>query len=290
MTSQLVELCFDANDPSRLARFWADLLDRETDGRRTDRPAARGRRVRDPVPADGGAEDRPEPDPPAPDQRSAAHQRRRSPRALGLGGSHLDVGQPPEEEHVVLADPEGNELCVIEPGNAFLAGCGLLGELACDGHAGRRASSGARRSAGRSCGTRTRRRRSSRREGGAKIAWGGPPVRPKARAQPPCTSTSARPSTRRPSAPRSSASSRLGATRIGAGRGRRRGCPWPTPTATSSASSSRRLTGRVRVAAPSGRGSGVAGLWLGVAGRGRARPARPVECASDCARPTSPHG
>lgn len=30
---------------------------------------------------------------------------------------------------VVLADPEGNELCVIEPGNTFLAGCGFLGEL-----------------------------------------------------------------------------------------------------------------------------------------------------------------
>ena len=34
---------------------------------------------------------------------------------------------------MVLADPEGNELCVIEPGNSFLAGCGFVGELACDG-------------------------------------------------------------------------------------------------------------------------------------------------------------
>jgi predicted enzyme related to lactoylglutathione lyase len=53
--------------------------------------------------------------------------------ALGLGARHLDVGQRPEEGHVVLADPEGNELCVIEPGNAYLAGCGFLGEIACDG-------------------------------------------------------------------------------------------------------------------------------------------------------------
>ena len=30
----------------------------------------------------------------------------------------------------MLADPEGNEFCVIEPGNGFLAGCGFLGELA----------------------------------------------------------------------------------------------------------------------------------------------------------------
>ena len=54
-------------------------------------------------------------------------------RALELGAAHLDVGQLPEEGHVVLKDPEGNELCVIEPGNSYLAGCGLLAEVACDG-------------------------------------------------------------------------------------------------------------------------------------------------------------
>jgi hypothetical protein len=53
--------------------------------------------------------------------------------ALERGAGHLDVGQRPEEGHVVLADPEGYELCVIEPGNAYLAGCGFLGELACEG-------------------------------------------------------------------------------------------------------------------------------------------------------------
>ncbi len=54
-------------------------------------------------------------------------------RALGLGATHLDVGQLPEEDHVVLADPDGNEFCVIEEGNNWLAGSGFLGELACDG-------------------------------------------------------------------------------------------------------------------------------------------------------------
>jgi len=53
--------------------------------------------------------------------------------ALRLGGRHLDVGQGPDEEFVVLADPGGNELCVIEPGNRFLAGTGRLGEVTCDG-------------------------------------------------------------------------------------------------------------------------------------------------------------
>ena len=54
-------------------------------------------------------------------------------RVLELGGSHLDVGQLPDEDHVVLADPEGNELCVIEETNNWLAGTGFLGELAADG-------------------------------------------------------------------------------------------------------------------------------------------------------------
>ena len=55
-------------------------------------------------------------------------------RALELGASHLDVGQLPEEDHVVLADPDGNEFCVAaEAGNSWLAGTGFLGELAADG-------------------------------------------------------------------------------------------------------------------------------------------------------------
>jgi predicted enzyme related to lactoylglutathione lyase len=54
-------------------------------------------------------------------------------RSLGLGARHIDVGQRPEEGHVVLADPEGNEFCVIEPGNNFLADCGFFAELACEG-------------------------------------------------------------------------------------------------------------------------------------------------------------
>ncbi len=64
---------------------------------------------------------------------SPEEQRATVAKALSLGGSHLDVGQLPEEEHVVLSDPGGNELCVIEAGNRFLAGCGPLGEVACNG-------------------------------------------------------------------------------------------------------------------------------------------------------------
>ena len=34
---------------------------------------------------------------------------------------------------LVLADPEGNELCVIEPDNSFVADRGRLGSITCDG-------------------------------------------------------------------------------------------------------------------------------------------------------------
>ena len=37
-------------------------------------------------------------------------------RLLSLGATRVDVGQGPDVDWVVLADPEGNELCVLLPG------------------------------------------------------------------------------------------------------------------------------------------------------------------------------
>jgi hypothetical protein len=34
-------------------------------------------------------------------------------RLLDLGASHADVGQQPDDPFVVLADPEGNEFCLL---------------------------------------------------------------------------------------------------------------------------------------------------------------------------------
>ena len=53
-------------------------------------------------------------------------------RLVDLGARHIDVGQDPEDAHVVLADPEGNEFCVLEPEN-FTTDGGFLGSLTCDG-------------------------------------------------------------------------------------------------------------------------------------------------------------
>ena len=99
-------------------------------------------------------------------------------RALDLGGEHIDVGQLPEEDHVVLADPEGSAFCVIPPGNNFLAGCGFLGEVSCDGS---RAVGVFWRDAlgwelvwdeGGETAVQAP-------QGGTKLAWGGPPIEPK---------------------------------------------------------------------------------------------------------------
>jgi len=38
-----------------------------------------------------------------------------------------------DDDYVVLADFEGNELCVIELGNGFFVGCGWIGVVNCDG-------------------------------------------------------------------------------------------------------------------------------------------------------------
>ncbi len=108
---------------------------------------------------------------------SLEHQRATVAMALDRGAHHLDVGQRPEEGHLVLADPGGNAFCVIEPGNSFLAGCGPLGELACDGS--------------REVGVfwsaaldwplvwdQDEETAVQSPRGGTKVAWGGPPVLP----------------------------------------------------------------------------------------------------------------
>ncbi|MBM7076202.1 VOC family protein [Micromonospora humida] len=177
MLSGPLTLTLDARHPDRLARFWAGLLHREV--------------VED---AAGGAllpgtttqlslRFVPSPSEKRGPNRMHLHltstspddQRRQVAAALDLGGSHLDVGQRPEEGHIVLADPEGNEFCVIEASNGFLAGCGPLGEIACDGT--------------RQVGLfwsealgwplvwdQDQETAVQSPHGGTKVAWGGPPV------------------------------------------------------------------------------------------------------------------
>jgi predicted enzyme related to lactoylglutathione lyase len=135
MTCQLLAICFDANDPLRLACFWGGVLGWEMaddpDGVTLLPSDDTGFRLRFL---------------PTQEQKSglnARHfhltsesledQQQTVARSIGLGARHVDVGQRPQEGHVVLADPEGNEFCVIEPGNNWLAHCGFLAELTCAG-------------------------------------------------------------------------------------------------------------------------------------------------------------
>ena len=177
MTSDLAALRVDANDPLGLARFWSGVLGRET----TDDGTAL-------LSGDAGFRIRfsPSEEPKVGPNRmhldltstSQEDQQQRVARSLGLGARHIDVGQRPEEGHVVLADPEDNEFCVVGPGNRFLAGCGLVGAVSCDG------SQRVGRFWSAALGwplvwDQDQETAVQAPWGGPKIAWGGPPVMPK---------------------------------------------------------------------------------------------------------------
>ena len=181
MTSNLLALCFDANDPLRLARFWAGVLG--WDSPTTIAAASHSYPMTTPG---SGSDSVPTQEKKTEQNRmhfdltsaSVENQQQTVARSLELGARHIDIGQRPEEEHVVLADPEGNEFCVVEPGNDFLADCGFIGALACDG------SQDVGLLLERSVGwplvwdqDQETAIRSPR--GGPKITWGGPPLTPK---------------------------------------------------------------------------------------------------------------
>jgi hypothetical protein len=123
MASKLTELAIDCADPSSLARFWCSVLgyevQDEADGTVT---------IGSPLVPEG--RNRPGPVPPTltfarvPEGRAGKNrlhldlspadreQDEEVRRLLGLGARPADVGQG-EVSWVVLADPEGNEFCVL---------------------------------------------------------------------------------------------------------------------------------------------------------------------------------
>jgi len=181
MSADLFALCFDAKDPVGLAHFWSGVLGwtptADRDGSVALVPGDdTGFRLRF-VPSQ---ETKVGPNRIHLDLTSASldDQRERVARALALGARHIDIGQRPEEGQVVLADPEGNELCVIEPDNGFLAGCGLVGAINCDGS----------QEVGHFWSValgwplvwdQDQETAIQSPRGGTKITWGGPPVAPR---------------------------------------------------------------------------------------------------------------
>jgi hypothetical protein len=179
MSSPSLAVTIDAYDPERLASFWGSLLARKVVHEPTGALLPAGGtqvglrfvaasteklgRNRLHLHLTSG---------------SVADQRRIVATALSRGGQHLDVGQLPEEDHVVLGDPDGNEFCVIGPGNSFLAGCGRLGEVTCEGS--REVGLFWRDALGWSLvWDRDEETAIQSPAGGTKVSWGGPPVPPK---------------------------------------------------------------------------------------------------------------
>jgi len=177
MTARLVTLVFDAHDPRALARFWAGVLQWDAaDDSVTIVPRDGQFSIRF-APTD---EPKRGPNQMHFDLTSATYdlQQATVARVLELGGQHLDIGQLPEEEHVVMADPEGNEFCVIEAGNNFLADTGVIGALSSDGlqDVGYFWSAALDWPLVWDQDTETA---IQSRQGGTKISWGGEPVAPK---------------------------------------------------------------------------------------------------------------
>ena len=125
MTSKFTELAIDCADPNGLARFWCSVLDYvvqdeddhgavrigpptapERENHRGPVPPAltfahvpEGKTVKNRLHLDVNPTDR--------------EQDEEVRRLLDLGARHADVGQTGDESWVVLADPEGNEFCVL---------------------------------------------------------------------------------------------------------------------------------------------------------------------------------
>jgi len=133
MAPKLASLTWDSADPARLARFWAAVLEwrvaddevvaAPTDGTSftlmfrptVEKPVGRNRMHLDLS------------------SQSLEDQRATVARCVDLGARELDIGQGPDARHVVLADPDGNAFCVLEPGNNFVSNASRFGSITCDG-------------------------------------------------------------------------------------------------------------------------------------------------------------
>lgn len=123
MTARLWSVVFDANDHCTLASFWAEALGwrlKHTDEYSTVK-LGEGFLPR--------LEFVPVPEPKTSKNRihfdltcdSHAERDEIVERLIRVGARHVDIGQSPDAQHVVLADPEGNEFCV-SPGTTSLVG------------------------------------------------------------------------------------------------------------------------------------------------------------------------
>ena len=183
MGLNLATLVFDAHDPARLSRFWAGVLDRELVGF-PDQPGMFVLPSRDATDFAIGFCPTEEPKW-GPNQmhfdltsQYPEQQAETVAKVLELGARRIDIGQGPDADHVVLADPEGNEFDVIPAGNNFLADTAFIGAVSSDG------TQAVGYFWAEALGwplvwDQDEETAIQSPQGGSKISWGGPPVNPK---------------------------------------------------------------------------------------------------------------
>ncbi|MDQ3538406.1 MAG: VOC family protein [Actinomycetota bacterium] len=113
MASSLYSVVIDANDHRQLAGFWAEALGYEIAFEADDHVGLEPPGGTGPALEVGTTSD-------AKDRKNRVHldlrpdhQGAQVDRLIGLGAQRADVGQSDDVTWVVLADPEGNELCVL---------------------------------------------------------------------------------------------------------------------------------------------------------------------------------
>ena len=119
MTATLHHIVIDAHDLPRLASFWLQVLDWKILSERereivigTDEHADVGICLM-PVTENKSVKNRVHLDLNPGADASPADREHEIERILALGATRVDIGQTGEESWTVLADPEGNEFCIL---------------------------------------------------------------------------------------------------------------------------------------------------------------------------------
>ena len=116
MPARLTEIVVDAAQPDRLAAFWCEVLGWRPTGRYegpveiADPEGGRPTLVFVPVAEAKAGKNRLHLDL----NPVGCSQVEEAERLIGLGARRIDVGQG-EVDWIVLADPEGNEFCLLRP-------------------------------------------------------------------------------------------------------------------------------------------------------------------------------